>query len=149
MCAYHSARPAPDDGAAFKRPADIWTWDRPLGRALSAVVGVWALVSGGVLGGLLWTFWVALLAPDIALFYDARNAGPERGQLSPRAARLYNVLHNPGLALATIALGAATVNRPLLVAGLAWVAHIGIDRAMGYGPRRRDGRFHRIHMYRH
>lgn len=145
MCAYHSVRSTP--GAGSKSPADIWTWDRPLGRALSAALGVWALVSGGVLGGLLWTFWVALLAPDLALFYDARNAGPERGQLSPRAARLYNVLHHPVLALAALATGAAAHDRLLIVAGLAWFAHIGIDRALGYGPRRRDGRFHRISMY--
>jgi hypothetical protein len=130
-------------GAAFTRPADIWTWDQPLGRALSAVVGTTALASGLLLGGVFtWTFWAGLIAPDLAFFYDTRNAGPAQGQLSPRAARLYNLLHHPGFALAAIGVGAATLNRPLIVGGLAWIAHIGIDRAIGFGPRRPDGRFH-------
>ena len=140
MCSLHPASP---QAAAFKRPWDVWTWDRPLGRALSGLLGAGALAAAVVLGGLAaWTFWVALLAPDIALFYDARNAGPAQGQLSPRAARLYNVLHHPALALGLIALGAATANQPLLVAGLGWFAHIALDRSLRFGPRRPDGRFH-------
>lgn len=139
MCALHTPPPA----AAFRRPWDAWTWQQPLGRGLSAVLCVGALTAATLLGGLsTWTFWAGLLAPDVALFYDARNGGPAQGQLSPRAARLYNALHHPGLALAALAAGAVTANRPLLVAGLGWFAHIAVDRALRFGPRRPDGRFH-------
>ncbi len=140
MCSLHSAAP---EAAVFKRPWDVWTWDRPVGRALSAALGAGALAAVGVLGGFgLWSFWVAFFAPDVALFYDARNAGPDKGQLSPRAARLYNVLHNPPLSLIPLAAGAVTGNTPALVAGLAWFTHIALDRALRFGPRRPDGRFH-------
>ena len=140
MCSLHSAAP---EAAAFKRPWDIWTWEHPYGRALSGLLAAGALASAAALGGLAtWTFWVGLLAPDVALFYDARNGGPAQGQLSPRAARLYNLLHHPGFALAVATAGAALANRPLLVAGLGWFAHIALDRALRFGPRRPDGRFH-------
>lgn len=140
-----TAAPAADatTAAAFKRPAAIWTWQQPLGRALSAVVGTGALLAGGLLGGpFMWTYWAALIAPDIAFFYDTRNHGPAQGRLSPRAAKLYNTLHNPELAVATLLIGMATLNRSLVVASLGWIAHIGLDRAMGFGPRRPDGCFY-------
>lgn len=145
MCALHTnqRRAAAFQGPVLKLPWDAWTWQHPLGRSLSAVLGAGAVSAAVLLGGLgTWTFWVGLLAPDIALFYDARNGGPEQGQLSPRAARLYNALHHPAAALAVLAVGAATLNQPLLVAGLGWFTHIALDRALRFGPRRPDGRFH-------
>ncbi len=145
MCALHTSQP---QAAAFQRPEfklpwDAWTWQHPLGQSLSAVLGAGALSAAVLLGGLgTWTFWVGLIGPDLALIYDMRNHGPAQGQLSPRAARLYNALHHPGSALAALAVGAATANQPLLVAGLGWFAHIALDRALRIGPRRPDGRFH-------
>lgn len=132
-------RPVPLTGE--KLPWGAWTWRSPAGRLLSAGVGFSALALGGALGGVTsWTYWASLLAPDIALFVDLANAGPERGQLSPKAARLYNLLHHPLVPVALVTVGATTVNQPLVVAGLAWGAHIALDRACGYGFRREDGR---------
>ncbi|MFF4650455.1 DUF4260 family protein [Streptomyces sp. NPDC001380] len=122
-------------------PWGAWTWRHPVGRVVSGAVGLGSLALGAALGGAAtWTFWAALIAPDTALLYDMDHAGPERGQLSPRAARLYNLLHHPMLPVTMIAVGAATFGQPLIVAGLAWGAHIGIDRALGYGFRLEDGR---------
>ncbi|GGU99126.1 MULTISPECIES: DUF4260 family protein [Streptomycetaceae] len=128
--------PAPD-----RLPWDSWTWRHPVGRVLSAGLGLGALALGAALGGLTtWTYWVALLAPDTALFYDLANAGPEMGQLSPKAARLYNLLHHPALPAAVITLGVTTFGQPLVVGGLAWLAHVALDRSFGYGKRLPDGR---------
>lgn len=79
------------------------------------------------------------LGPDVALLAGA-GAGLARGQLHPRAVPLYNALHRwwPALGLTLIAI-AAPVPLGLFVAGLAWCAHIAIDRACGYGLRDREG----------
>src|SRR5690349_14679352 len=72
----------------------------------------------------LW-FGVLLLAPDLsALGY---LAGAKAGAWS------YNLAHFYVLALALAALGLFTGARVELGLGLIWCAHIGMDRALGYG----------------
>ncbi|MFF3323715.1 DUF4260 family protein [Streptomyces sp. NPDC002889] len=116
-----------------------WTYHAPAGRALSAAVGVAALATGARLGGrrskLLWT---TAVLPDIALLYGI-TAAPDFERLPPYAVRPYNVLHSPAIPATLLAFAAATRNRPPAVAGLGWLAHIAVDRAFGYGPRRPDG----------
>lgn len=106
----------------------------PAGWALLAAA---ALVGAVLLAAGAWQTWVALVLPDIALVAGV-GRGLERGQLHPRAVPLYNALHHlvgPALlALASIWLGA-----PWLAAALAWLGHIAIDRAVGYGLRDEDG----------
>jgi hypothetical protein len=88
--------------------------------------GVWQLAAFG-------------LGPDLALLLGAA-AGLEKGQLHPRAVPLYNILHRPWLPLALLTLASfGFVPRGYLVGGLAWLLHIGVDRAVGYGLRTRDG----------
>ena len=86
-----------------------------------------------------WQLAVFGLGPDVALLFGA-GSGLERGQLHPRAVGLYNLLHRfwlpLGLAVVS-ALGLLPVG--YLVGALAWGVHISIDRAVGYGLRRRDG----------
>lgn len=79
------------------------------------------------------------ILPDIALFLTIGTAH-EPGQLPARAVPAYNLLHSPlpPLALA-VAATAGIVGSYWLVAGLAWLAHISLDRAAGYGPRTKDG----------
>jgi Domain of unknown function (DUF4260) len=83
-----------------------------------------------------WQLWALLVAPDVALLVGT-GRDLEKGQLHPRAVPLYNALHHPAgpavLAVASIWLGEVW-----LVGALAWLAHIAIDRALGYG--RRDAR---------
>jgi hypothetical protein len=86
-----------------------------------------------------WQFAAFGFGPDIALFYGIA-ANLEKGQLHPRAVRLYNLLHRYWLPLGL--LGAASLGVvPLgyVVGALAWAFHISIDRAVGYGLRTRDG----------
>ena len=85
--------------------------------------------------------WYALafaLMPDLALLVGM-TPGLAKGQLHPRAVPLYNALHHPAgpilLALASL----AGLGTPALAAALAWGTHIAVDRAVGYGPRTREG----------
>ena len=88
-------------------------------------------------GGTTWLALVFVLVPDVALAYGAAP-GLERGQLHPRAVRLYNVLHSfvvPGcLIVAGIWLPPV-----VLAGGLLWAAHIALDRGLGFGPRSHEG----------
>ncbi len=78
--------------------------------------------------------------PDLALI----GAFGGRGRLKPERVGLYNLLHAMPLALGAAALGgllgALGVDAwMLVVAGVAWVVHIAVDRACGYGLRASDG----------
>jgi Domain of unknown function (DUF4260) len=76
--------------------------------------------------GLSWPLFAALiLAPDLAML--GYLLGPRLG------AGAYNVAHTYALAL-PLALAGVFMGRPAVLAvGLIWVAHIGFDRALGYG----------------
>jgi hypothetical protein len=119
--------------------ATAWSYRHPAGRTASGTVG--ALSVGGALrlgGRADPMFWLGALGPDVALVYG-RGRILRHQQLHPRAVRLYNALHSlPGPAVA-LAAGVLTRRRPLLVVGLAWLAHITVDRAQAYGLRGSDG----------
>ena len=136
-----AARPARDRAAAAG-PASPASTRSGAARAAYAVLALLLLAfalfeivkHGAWLPGL-----AGLLGPDIALLAGA-GAGLARGQLNPRAVPLYNALHRwwPALALTLIALP-DPVPLSLFIAGVAWCAHIAVDRAGGYGLRDRDG----------
>jgi len=78
-----------------------------------------------------WLFAALLLAPDIGI--AAYLAGPRIGALG------YNLVHTTGLPLALGIAGLAW-QAPLAVAvALIWLAHIGLDRALGYGLKEPTG----------
>jgi hypothetical protein len=77
------------------------------------------------LGGPLWLFLLGALAPDLAML--GYLGGTRLGSVTYNAAHTYV---GP-LALASVGLLAAV---PVVVlVSLVWVAHIGVDRAVGYG----------------
>ena len=81
-----------------------------------------------------WPWWVwplILLAPDLAMIGYA--LGPRVG------AALYNAAHLYGLALLLAVLGVVAGLPVLIALGGLWLAHIGIDRALGYGLKSREG----------
>ena len=54
--------------------------------------------------------------------------------VNPRVGALtYNAVHNWVLGLGVLGLAAAIGNAPLAIAGAVLVAHVGMDRALGYG----------------
>jgi len=72
-----------------------------------------------------WLFAALILAPDLsALGY---LAGPRVGSV------IYNTIHTLILPMAVLALALLTHSDPALAVSLIWLAHIGIDRALGFG----------------
>jgi hypothetical protein len=96
-------------------------------RLLLRLEGVAVLLLAVLLyarGGHSWVLFGALfLVPDVS--FAAYLAGARAGALA------YNVVHSYA-APALLAVGALATDRPLAVA-LVWAAHIGFDRALGYG----------------
>lgn len=77
------------------------------------------------LGGNWWLFALLLLAPDLSFF--GYSAGEKWG------ARIYNWAHTYTHPAILAAIG-WFAGMPLLIElGLIWAAHIGMDRALGYG----------------
>ncbi|MEU3462672.1 DUF4260 family protein [Streptomyces sp. NPDC006733] len=112
-----------------------WAHRHPAGRAVSLAVGLGALGGALALGGrrdrLL---WFCAAAPDSALLLGIAGA-PTWNRMPSYAVRPYNVLHSPAVPAVLLTAAALTGRRRLAVAGLAWLGHVGWDRACGYGPR--------------
>ncbi len=72
-------------------------------------------------------FLILFLVPDLSLLAYARNP---RG---PRKALLYNLAHSYVLPFCLLAIGLSTRYVQAAPVALIWFAHIGLDRALGYG----------------
>ena len=66
-----------------------------------------------------------LLVPDLSMVGYAR--GPALGAVT------YNLVHNLVIALGLLAVGWLAAIAPLALAGALLVAHVGMDRSLGYG----------------
>ena len=66
-----------------------------------------------------------LLAPDLSMIGYVR--GPRAGAVT------YNMVHNLATALLVLAVGWLAAIAPLALAGSILVAHVGMDRSLGYG----------------
>lgn len=104
-----------------------------------AVAGAAAVLLYAAAGSSWWLFAALILAPDLSML--GYLAGPRAGALS------YNALHvlvwPLPLALAGFWLGGQTA----LAVGLIWIAHIAMDRALGYGLKLASG-FQDTHLGR-
>jgi Domain of unknown function (DUF4260) len=76
-------------------------------------------------------FAVLLLAPDLAMIGYLR--GPWLGAIT------YNLVHLKTLPLALGTIGLLTSNALEIQLALIWFAHIGMDRALGYGLKLETG----------
>jgi uncharacterized protein DUF4260 len=86
-----------------------------------------------------WLFLVLILAPDLSMLGYA--AGPTVG----RAA--YDAAHTYAVPVALAGIGVLADADVAIQVGLIWTAHIGIDRAIGYGLKYRTG-FKDTHLQR-
>lgn len=105
-----------------------------------AGLAIAALGAGLILAGVAtWQLWAFLASLD---------RGLQRGQLHPRAVAAYNATHRlwlplalggtlGGLTLLNVLPRAATIG--WTAGACAWVAHIGVDQALGFGLRDRRG----------
>ncbi len=91
-----------------------------------------ALLAAAVLvywqrGGAWWLFLLLLLAPDLSFvgFAFGKAAG----------ATVYNLAHTTVLPLLLAGVGLGTGLPMAVDVALVWLAHIGMDRALGFGLR--------------
>jgi len=96
-------------------------------------VAVFAAALGAYLAvdGRLWVLLVLALAPDLAML--GYLAGPRVGS------RRYNAVHTYVAPLALAGLAALAAAPILTSVALVWTAHIGTDRALGYGLKHPTG----------
>ena len=88
-----------------------------------------AFIAGLALYGWLGGPWLIVL--PVLLLPDLSAVGYLRG---PRlGAFTYNVVHNWALGLAVLGVAFAIDSVPFAIAGAVLVAHVGMDRAVGYG----------------
>lgn len=99
----------------------------------AAVTAYWFL------GGNWWLFAGLLLAPDLSML--GYSAGEKTG------ARLYNLVHTYTLPAVLGAIGWFGGIGWLVPLALIWVAHIGMDRALGFGLKY-PGNFKDTHLGR-
>ncbi len=85
----------------------------------------------GVHGGNWGLFALLLLAPDLSML-------GYRGGATVGAA-CYNAAHTYLAPIALGGVGLAAGHAPVLLMALIWAAHIGLDRALGYGLKYPDG----------
>ncbi len=108
-------------GATSVIPDTVRFWLRAEGAA--------ALVAGGILYQALGGNWLfalpLLLLPDLSAV--GYLGGPRLGSFT------YNLVHNWVIGLASLGLGAWLSSELLLFAGTILVAHVGMDRLVGYG----------------
>jgi Domain of unknown function (DUF4260) len=86
-----------------------------------------------------WLLLVLALAPDLSMVGYA--AGPAVG------AAAYDVAHTYSLPVGLAAIGVLADADLAVQIGLIWTAHIGVDRAIGYGLKYRSG-FEDTHLQR-
>ncbi|MFL5681160.1 MAG: DUF4260 domain-containing protein [Chloroflexota bacterium] len=107
------------------------------------VEGLAAFVAGVALFGSLRGEWLwlvpLLLLPDVSI--AGYLSGPRVG------ATVYNVIHNWALGLAVIGVGVLVTAPALQLAGAILVAHVGMDRLVGYGLKYPD-QFKITHLQR-
>jgi hypothetical protein len=79
----------------------------------------------GVWDGSWWVYAILFLAPDLS--FAAYLAGPRVGAI------VYNAAHSY-MAPVTLMVTGFALSFPLVLSiAMIWMAHIGIDRALGYG----------------
>lgn len=91
----------------------------------------WVAVGIAGIGLYLWMggdpLWLLplFLAPDLSML--GYLAGPRVGAVT------YNAVHNLVLAVAALGMGWLLALAPLALGGAVLLAHVGMDRALGYG----------------
>jgi hypothetical protein len=96
-----------------------------------------ALAAFHLTGGNWWLFATLILAPDLSML--GWYAGEKNG------ARIYNLAHTYTVPALLGAIGFVTGAGWLVSVAIIWIAHIGLDRAIGYGLKY-PGSFKNTHL---
>jgi hypothetical protein len=78
-----------------------------------------------VWGGSWWVYLILFLVPDIS--FAAYLSGPKFG------AMIYNAMHSYMAPMVLMVTGFGMAQPLVLSIAIIWLAHIGVDRALGYG----------------
>ncbi|AJH74196.1 MULTISPECIES: DUF4260 domain-containing protein [Bacillus cereus group] len=70
-------------------------------------------------------FWVFLLAPDLSMLAYGIN--------NQVGANIYNLFHTYIISILIVIIGVYFKIDTVIMIGLIWTAHIGMDRMFGYG----------------
>ena len=100
-------------------------WPKTLLRLEGLAVLLVAAVAYAASGQSWWLFAILFFVPDLAM--AAYLAGPRAGSV------LYNAAHTYVAPLALVLAGYWSGRMPVVAVALIWIAHIGFDRALGYG----------------
>lgn len=109
----------------------------PLLRAEAFAATIVAVSAYDVSGGSWRLFFLLVLAPDVAMI--AFVVGPRYGR------RAYNAAHTYVAPVLLMAAGMGGQRKLLFDLALIWIAHIGLDRTIGYGLKL-GGSFRQTHL---
>jgi uncharacterized protein DUF4260 len=98
-------------------------------EGLTLFVGMTLLYA--VWDGSWWVYAILFLVPDLS--FAAYLAGPRIGAI------IYNAAHSYMAPMALMTTGFALSSPLVLSIAMIWLAHIGIDRALGYGLKYSSG----------
>src|SRR6266481_5674096 len=104
---------------------------RTLLRIEGACIFAIALVLYARLGETWWLFAILFLAPDLSFL--AYLAGARVGAIA------YNMVHTLAGPILLALAGLFVPYEPAMAVALIWLAHCGIDRALGYGLKYQAG----------
>jgi hypothetical protein len=104
---------------------------RTLLRLEGVVLFVGMTLLYGLWEGSWWVYAILFLAPDLS--FAAYLGGPRVGAL------VYNAAHSYLAPVALMTAGLAMATPLTLSIAMIWLAHIGIDRALGYGLKYQTG----------
>jgi hypothetical protein len=128
VATHHAHEPASEHGSGLVR-----FWLQAEGAA-AFVAGVALYLQAG---GEAWLLLPLLLVPDLGML--GYLAGSRVGAMT------YNLVHNWLVGLALLGGGAWLDSDALWLAGAVLIAHVGMDRALGYGLKLASG-FKRTHL---
>ena len=89
-----------------------------------------------VWGGSWWVYAILFFVPDLS--FTGYLAGPRLGAL------VYNAAHSYMAPMTLMTMGFALASPLTLSIAMIWLAHIGFDRALGYGLKYSGGFTSRI-----
>jgi hypothetical protein len=98
-------------------------------EGLTLFIGMTLLYA--VWGGYWWVYAILFLVPDVS--FAAYLAGPRIGAI------IYNTAHSYMAPMTLMVTGFALEAPLVLSIAMIWLAHIGIDRALGYGMKYNAG----------
>jgi hypothetical protein len=113
------------DIASAETPGAVTGGVRTLLRLEGLTLFVGMTVLYAVWDGSWWVYAILFLAPDLSFL--GYFAGPRIGAI------VYNAAHSYMAPVALMTAGFALASPLVLSIALIWLAHIGIDRALGYG----------------